>query len=594
MNITPHIQALVLTLSLYLFLGIACFGWGKLILRFISNSEHDNKMVYSFHMWTGWSVTLLVLQLIHLILPLDFYTVTPVFVLGILFAALFFVKCHKKKLSALPKYTIIKIIFLGSTLLIIATWLASRAMLAPEHYDTGLYHLSAIRWCNTFPIIPGLGNLHGRLAFNQSFFPYVAALNFYPFFNHGYAIANSSLVLLSFLTFFEIFLLDAENWAGNFQKNFSLQFLASLFCLPILIYWPLSQYGCLSSPSPDLTSGLMQLVLFIIFCNILDSLIKTGRAPRTLIGTILILSATAITVKLSNLFFCITILSLVLATSQKNFRKQIKFFIKISLFAGLILLVWGSRGILLSGTPLYPSTLGYLNTEWSVPINKIINEANWVYSWARQPFTPWQQVLGNWNWLQPWFHRIMNRNFIDTIYPFTIFLLFFPVNLILFIKIKPHYSQKNRFLLWIIFPPPIVGMIFWFFTAPDPRFSNAVFILLPTTVFICLAVFIREHLKKRTFIAILGIMLLIGNAKLGQWTYVNRLLFTQVSTTAWEPVKKVPLEKRSTNSGLLVYTPVDGDQCWDAPLPCTPYFNKNLRLREKNNLASGFTVSPLQ
>ena len=65
----------------------------------------------------------------------------------------------------------------------------------------------------------------------------------------------------------------------------------------------------------------------------------------------------------------------------------------------------------------------------------------------------------------------------------------------------------------------------------------------------------------------------------------------EISKSGWHVVNEVPLEKRMTSSGLLVYTPKFGDQCWDAPLPCTPYFKESLRLRRPGDMASGFTVN---
>ena len=38
------------------------------------------------------------------------------------------------------------------------------------HYDTGLYHAQSIRWIEEYGIVPGLGNLHSRLAYNSSAF----------------------------------------------------------------------------------------------------------------------------------------------------------------------------------------------------------------------------------------------------------------------------------------------------------------------------------------------------------------------------------------------------------------------------------------
>lgn len=42
------------------------------------------------------------------------------------------------------------------------------------------------------------------------------------------------------------------------------------------------------------------------------------------------------------------------------------------------------------------------------------------------------------------------------------------------------------------------------------------------------------------------------------------------------------LIRRIKGSGLIIYTPGAGDQCWDAPFPCTRYFRSELRLRGKS------------
>ena len=50
------------------------------------------------------------------------------------------------------------------------------------------------------------------------------------------------------------------------------------------------------------------------------------------------------------------------------------------------------------------------------------------------------------------------------------------------------------------------------------------------------------------------------------------------------------LQSFITRSGLRLYVPQEGDQCWDAPLPCTPYPNADLRLRRQGDLGSGFLL----
>jgi hypothetical protein len=46
------------------------------------------------------------------------------------------------------------------------------------HYDLGLYYLQEIRWMETFPLVPGLGNLIWNLGFNQAAFLVTSFLDF--------------------------------------------------------------------------------------------------------------------------------------------------------------------------------------------------------------------------------------------------------------------------------------------------------------------------------------------------------------------------------------------------------------------------------
>jgi hypothetical protein len=186
-----QILALALTFLLYLLLGLSYFGWGQFVGGILKIKKQNNHPEIT-QIWIGWATTLLIFQIIHFIFPLTVYVVAPIFVVGIIFSYKKVVLNHKCWFQEpVNKLKITGILIVSFTL---AAWIASRSMLSPEFYDSGLYHFNAIRWINSYPIIPGLGNVHGRLAFNQSFFTYVASLNFYPFFNNGRVIANSFFV----------------------------------------------------------------------------------------------------------------------------------------------------------------------------------------------------------------------------------------------------------------------------------------------------------------------------------------------------------------------------------------------------------------
>ena len=210
----------------------------------------------------------------------------------------------------------------------------------PYELRFGLYHFNAIRWINSFPIVPGLGNLHGRLAFNQSFFTYVAVLNFYPFFGHGPSVANSFLLLLTIATFLHLL--------GPFLKKPSLlieshpfQYASILFAFPVLGYLALSSDG-LASPSPDLASTLLQLTMFVMLAQGIGELVDGQREQNYRVIVLVVLAATAVTIKLSNLAFSAVIIGFALAYTWQTSRPRIKFAVRIFLPAIMFILIWGA------------------------------------------------------------------------------------------------------------------------------------------------------------------------------------------------------------------------------------------------------------
>src|SRR5262249_29613766 len=82
-------------------------------------------------------------------------------------------------------------------------WIADRALAAPYVGDSYLYHFSSVRWATEYRLPPGLGNLHGRLAFNQSYFLFVSFLNLLPRRWQGHNFANSLLLVFALITTLE-------------------------------------------------------------------------------------------------------------------------------------------------------------------------------------------------------------------------------------------------------------------------------------------------------------------------------------------------------------------------------------------------------
>jgi hypothetical protein len=561
-------------------------GWGQLIsgllsLRFI---DQDKPFIM---VWLGWLISLLFFSVLHLFLPLTYNL--SIFFFG--FGLIFFVIAKRNQLKNLGqvKFHYDQYVF-AILLLLIASYIASRAMLTPTAYDSGLYHFSSIRWLNECSIVPGLGNLHGRLAFNQTFFSYVAYLNFYPLFGRGHNVANSFLLLLFIGQLLYLIVCGFRSYRLQNLLS-SPYYFSTLLFLPVSIYF--MKYHSISSPNPDFASSIIQIILFLFFVKTIEKL-QVNTVDYASIGFLIIMSVSAVTIKLSNVFYVVIIVLTILwlfiyrKEALKPYRLMI---IKTCLLVLLILLVWTFRGIVSSGYPAYPSTFGEVDTEWTMSRESVRDEAEWVYSFARQPGHPKEEVLANWNWFSSWLRRVLlNRNgFFNIIYPIlTTSLLIIAAITFRRIHRTDQTITSNKISFFFILPV-VLSLLCWFFTAPSIRFANALFFILPVSA--SLILFFAPgrvyNLKKQAFL-FLSVFIII-NAHIGYLLASNLFDSDNFSLAGFQPIKKVELTLRETDTGLLLMIPTQGEKTWDSPLPATPYFNRNLQLRG-SQLCEGFIV----
>ncbi len=572
---------LTITVIGYVILAFSYLGLGWASSRILRIDFPVKEKLFVL-IWLGWAITLFLLQILNLFFPINIFSSVPFLILGVIAAIIFF-RYEGWKQEAFPSSWIYPVLLAVTTI-----WIAILSMSAPTIFDDGLYHFNSIRWLNEYPIVLGLGNLYSRLAFNQSFFAYVAYLNLYPLFNHGYNIANGFLLLVLLAEC--LLYLSSSISKKDRLADFSSSNLIPILFIPTLIYMALifevSRTG-MSSPSPDIASLFLQILLFFHFVrDIEENLSDKGNKAR--IAFILIMSASLITVKLSNLFYVAALFAILLLVRIRSHHLPSKQTLStIGWLIGLpvlIVVLWSFRGILLSGCPAYPSTFGCLHVAWAEPINAVKLEANRIYSWARQNGMPPDQVLNSWAWLGPWFYGILQDNIVTVIYPLIISILGIIVSIILYCGVSSKKVNRKIFLI----PVPIwIGIIFWFGLAPDPRFANALFWILPVATMIVTVKIIEASQKIRNGIVLA--MFVIVNANV-IWFFVNNpQVFTSLPANGYAPLPKVRLVEKITLSSLVIWTPLNGNQCWDSRIPCTPDFNKNLNFID-NKLFPEFTT----
>jgi hypothetical protein len=185
-------DASLMILAAWAGLCLVLVGLGSLVRRALhSPAEDADGLILSF--WLGWASLLLALQVWHLFFPVGGWALGLVVGAGVLGLAVG---------GSRPWLVIARGLCRNGPALIllalIAIWLSNLALTGPRHGDAGAYFVPTVRWLAEYRIVPGLGNLYVPLAFNQSYFLYVAMLDFGPFANRSHHLANGILLLALF------------------------------------------------------------------------------------------------------------------------------------------------------------------------------------------------------------------------------------------------------------------------------------------------------------------------------------------------------------------------------------------------------------
>lgn len=553
---------------IYLFLVFSGIG-----LAFLEQKKQNTFTSF----WVGWLIIIFFLQIWHIFFPVNRTAFLLISSLGLLNFIHKTKENIKQKYHSFPKISLFLIISIG-------IWLAYQSTIGQWNYDSGLYHLNTIRWLNSFPIIPGLGNLHGRLAFNCSYFLYPALLEEWGLWEHQSQYIANGIILWVFLS--QILLSFKESLYKNDKSISFLDIFWSLlilpfFCLPELL-------GNISSPSPDLAISILTMLTAISFLSIEKEKNLKDLFPQSLLITLL--TATGITIKLSSFIYSFTIFIANLSflwiksKNQTILNQSIYQIIKILFVFTFIIVIWIIRGIILSGYIAYPSAWGGVSVPWRIPQESVINMLNWTFSWARTPQSyHWKEVLSNWNWITPWILRNSRNPFI-LIFPTTLIFITLPY---LIIRRRINFKKDSS---WIILIPLILSISYWFFTAPSPRFGST-FLWVLAIFCISKIIYDTNNPKRRiiSFILIVAFSSSFFNISLLQLRHI-KFLFKEKILLNLPP--SVPLKIYTTHHGLKIYVPEIGDQCWDAPLPASIYPHPDLRLRKEGDLRSGFVLDP--
>ncbi len=556
------------TLFTWLLCASVCIGTGSLILRCFGF------VFFALDaFWTGVAIIVAILQLYHFFRPIDS-------VAAFLLAMLAFAGLLWNGTSLLQQFVdsrntqLLGVLFYIPALVIIAF----RAAGPCEHYDTGLYGAQAIRWFITYPLLPGLGNVIAQIGFNSSVFLSMAALDHGPW--RG-LIHHLFVPFLIAAFFASIIPAGVRVFRG---RNISpVDWFFTLLFVPAAIW---ASTGKIVGANTDLPTSIVCLMAAAMLFRALDK--SSGDAAdetrRMSLVLAMLLFSLAVTFKISSLVFASLGWSLAwlkLWPLNGDALKRKWLLNGAVLLSAVIVLPWIARGLTLSGYPFFPSTALSIPVDWRVPATETQVQAEIARSFARIPQIPIADTRG-WDWIRPWLRELV-REREGFLIPLS---LAFIGGIVVISRMSPLRQHALPQWLWLLVPA-LAGLIFWFFEAPAIRFGEPVIWTAGATLG-TLAGLRLLNTPAWARIAIAGLLLITG------WAAHPRLLWgshfrPSAGVQTFLPLPQAQLERRQTNSSLEIYVPLQTNQCWDAPLPCSPYFKDTLRLRQPGNLKRGFT-----
>jgi hypothetical protein len=238
---------------------------------------------------------------------------------------------------------------------------------------------------------------------------------------------------------------------------------------------------------------------------------------------------------------------------------------------------WVIRTGLLSGYLAYPAGIGALEVDWRIPTRIQQNHLRYI-----RTYEPWNQKLGDpAAWLD-----LAERLQRDVILPAGLAIS----GLVLLAALHASGKARPRAFSpggWWVGAAAAAGIALWLYISPQRRMGFYLFWILEGVVAGYFAAALpRPHGHRYTVVVAVIALLAIGNIK--------KFFEVPGPDHGLHPSPTVPMEPYSTRSGLGLLVPVEGGECFDAPILSTGFPKPGLELRQPGDISAGFRNSDRQ
>ena len=444
----------------------------------------------------------------------------------------------------------------------------------PRNPDTPLYHLQSIMWYEQYPVVPGLGNLHGRLAFNQNVFLLFSLTSLKDLF--GQEIFSVNLL---------VFVIYSTYILKRLRDIHALQGFTPVWFFYLLLGIFVFRMPNLSSPSPD---NLSQILSFYIFTRVVDMYLDGKSEAFDQAPVLLLLGFYTFTVKLSAAPMPLLFLVLLLYRTGPGLMDYLRLVPAVL----LMFIPWIARNVIMSGWLVFPfPSLDLFSFDWKVPLEDVQTWKILVTGWARMAgednyLRAYHMSFSE--WFPIWFRHLPKTSMLETV----LIVLGFLVPVIGFAGMLLGRVSRSPVLVSILLTC-ILGIFSWLMLGPTFRFGAAVitvsafsFLLFMRPVTFGTPSFLKTHLQTWV-IGLLAVMLMLRNTKALEFPDLKKpVKMTRLLKPDLVPIKGQSYELRKA-SNFEYFQPRLHGYCYDCSIPCTPIPDSTLALRG-GGLRQGF------
>lgn len=339
-------------------------------------------------------------------------------------------------------------------LLLLFAYGASRGYM---HVDSGLYHAQAIRWIEEYGVVPGLANLHCRLAYNSSAFVLTAL------YSMKFLGGQSLHAVAGFMAF-----VLAIKGLGVVKVLSRKKVLVSDFVKVAMLFYITIIYTEMMSPASDYFAMLFLFYVVLTWIELEEKQEKN----ITPFGMLCVLLAVNVTIKLSAAIMLLLVLKPAVILIKEKRYGQIGLYLVMGILAVFPYL---ARNVILSGWLVYPfPAVDLFSFDWKIPAAEAAYDGEEIKVYAKGMTEVWLKDTPLSQWFPNWFQALKGLEKIWVLGSVVSVLGGIVITIWGLIKRKKEL-YGFLFLQWAL----IAGYLFWQIGTPLVRYGYIYILAFP-------------------------------------------------------------------------------------------------------------------